>query len=433
MDAETISVITILFMFGMLATGVPVAFAVGTAGLSMFFLVHGDIGLQMASTIPWSHGFNYTLLALPLFVLMGHILNQSGIMEHLFKMISNWLSWIPGCLGVAGLLSSAALAAASGSGAATQATVGTVVWPRLEEAHWSPKLSFGLLLGGGSLGPLIPPSGMLILYGAITETSVAKLFMAALIPGILMTFIQIGYVVIRVLLNHSLAPSAVMPSWGERIRSLTKVIPFVILIFAVLGSIYFGWATPTESASVGVMMSLVLMIAYRRFSVRVIIDASKDAIITSTFIIMLVVFASVLSGLLIFSGLPHSIESFIVSMNIGKGTLVTFFVVIYFVLGCFIDGMSIMVITVPLLVPLLESVGVDLIWMGICIVILIELGTMTPPFGLHLFILQGVVGEKAKMDEIILAAVPYIFMWASFILILWFWPDIALWLPRTMN
>jgi C4-dicarboxylate transporter DctM subunit len=432
MSPETISSVGILLMFILLATSVPVAFAVGTAGLAAFYFFYGDFGLQMVSTVPWSHGFNYTLLALPLFVLMGHILNQTGIMERLFRTMSNWLSWIPGCTGVAALMSSAALAAASGSGAATQATVGTVVWPRLEAANWSQRLSFGLLLGGGSLGPLIPPSGMLILYGAITETSVGALFMAALIPGIVMTLIMMTYVVIRVVLNPSLAPPEVAPGWRERIESLAQVIPFAVLIFGVLGSIYFGWATPTESASLGVVLSVVLMVLYRRFSFKAILEASKDAIITSTFIIMLVVCASILANLFIFSGLPQAIEKFVETSHIGKGGAFLTLVIMYLLLGCFIDGMSIMVITVPLLIPLLEASGINLIWLGVCVVILIEVGTMTPPFGLHLFILQGVVGEKAKTDEVVRAAIPFIIMWASLLLILWLWPALALWLPGTL-
>ena len=433
MSAEIISLVTIVLMFVMLSTGVPVAFAVGTAGLAAFYFFHGDFGLQMVSTVPWSQGFGYTLLALPMFVLMGHILNKTGIMERLFRTMSLWLSWVPGSIGVAALMSSAALAAASGSGAATQATVGTVIWPTMREANWSRHLSFGLLIGGGSLGPLIPPSGMLILYGAVTDTSVGKLFMAALIPGLLMTLLMMVYVVIRVVLNPSLAGHQEAASgWRERFASLVEVIPFAILIFAVLGSIYFGWATPTESASIGVIMSLLLMVIYRRFSFETIIEASRDAIITSTFIIMLVVFASILANLLIFSGLPQTISKFLETAHIGKGGLFVALIILYLVLGCFIDGMSIMVITIPLLVPILQSVGIDLIWLGVCVVILIEVGTMTPPFGLHLFILQGCVGD-AKTDEIVSAVIPFIIMWTGFLWILWLWPETALWLPGFMT
>jgi C4-dicarboxylate transporter DctM subunit len=430
MGIEVIVPILLATMLLMLSLGVPVAFSVGTASLVGYWMAQGARGLEMVSSAPWLVGFNYTILAIPVFILMGHFLEKSGITESFFRAIHAWVGRVPGSLGVAALLTGGVLAGCSGSGAATQATLGSIAWPHLKKWGYSNKLATGLLIGGGSLGPLIPPSGALILYGALTDQSVARLFMAALIPGVVTMFVMISYIVVRVKLNPSLAPSPEPVGWDVRLRSLGHFAPFSIVILVVLGSIYFGWATPTEAASVGVALAFVLMVLYGRCTLGAIIEGTRQAVLTAGFIILIVVFALSMSSAMVFFGLPQLLHEYFRQSGLGSAGLFTLLVALYLVLGCFIDGNSMQVLTVPLLTPLLKAAGIDLVWFGVALVILIEIGTMTPPFGMHIFIVQGVTGRPAQ--EIVQGVAPYWILWLAVIVLMWFFPWLVLWFPSTM-
>jgi len=417
-------------MLVFLSTGIPVAFAVGIAGLGAFFLFSGSEGLLMARGIPFYKGFSFQLLAIPFFILAGHILHQTGIVASFFQTANNWVRRVPGAMGVATLLVCGAFSAVLGSGAAATATMSTVAYPQLRDRGFDARLSFGILTGGGSLGPVIPPSGVLILYGVLTEVSVAKLFMAALIPGIIAMLVMAAYVSIRSLINPNLAPQGPLVSWREKITSLRHVIPLLILILIVLGSIYTGWATPSEAAALSVVAAFCLMLIYRAFSWKYIQGALRETILNASFIVIIVVFALTMATVLLYYNFGGFLLEKILEWQLSKWTVFCFLMLLYLFWGMFIDGVSIIVISVPLLAGVLQQLGFDLIWFGVICVIMVEIATMTPPFGMHLFIVRGITGES--FVDIAMGTLPFVFLWLGVVALLCFFPELTLWLPRVL-
>jgi len=428
MNIGIISLVTLIIMMVFLSTGIPVAFAVGIAGLAAFYFFAGDQGLLMAQGIPFYHGFSFELLAIPFFILMGHFLDRSGIISRFFQTTSSWLTRIPGALGIATLFVCGTFAAVLGSGAAATATMSTVAYPRLLELRYDKKISLGILAAGGSLGPVIPPSGALIVYGTLAEQSVTRLFMAALVPGIIAMLVMMVYILIRAILNPSLAPQSTSVSWSQKIASLRHVFPVITLILMVLGTIYAGWATPSEAAALGATGAFILMISYRAFSWDNVRSALRETILTSSFILIIIVFALTMSTVLTYYNFPGWLVETIGGWHVPNLVVFIFLVLIYLILGMFIDGMSMIVITVPLLAPALEQLGFNLIWFGIVLVLLVEIGTMTPPFGMHLYIVKGIT--KSSFTDVTVGTLPYVGIWLGIVIILYFFPILVLWLPN---
>jgi len=431
MDPITVSLIALGVMIVMLCTGVPVALAVGVAALGGFCLLSGGLnGLSQAAAVPWHHAFSFTLMALPLFILMGFILERIGITGGMFRFVSNWVGQIPGSLGLATLLSCGIFAAVCGSGTATAATMSTICYPHLEKYKYNRRFIAGLLNAGGSLGPVIPPSGAIILYGVLTGQSVAKLFAAAIIPGILVIAVMSLYIMIASRVKPTFAPKPPKVTWGEKISSVRFIAPFLVLIFLVLGGIYLGWATPTEAASLGAFGALGLMVSYGRFNARTFQESIKQTVLTSAFILIIVTFALMLGDLFKYAGLPQWLAKQVISWGVSYWGVFTGLIVIYLVMGMFLDPASVQVITIPLLAPVLELLGFDLILFGVVLVLLIEVGTMTPPFALHVFVIQGVT--NIPYQDCIRGALPFAIIWVVVILLVVAFPSLALWFPSVL-
>lgn len=431
MDPIGVSLVALGLMFVMLATGIPVAFAVGIAGLGGYFMLAGiERGLSMASNAPWQHAFSFTLMALPLFIMMGFLLERAGIIEGLFRFMTDWVGHLPGSQGIATLLACGVFSAVCGSGTATTATMSSICYPQLERLKYNRSLSAGILAAGGSLGPVIPPSGGLILYGVLTEQSVAKLFAASAIPGLVVLFVMSAYVMIRATLNPSMAPKLPPAAWGTRIASFRHIFPFALLIVLVLGGIYLGWATPTEAAAVGVFGSLLLMLVYRRLNPGSVHESLKQTVLAAAFIMAIVVFAMMLGDLFKYAGLPHWLAGLIKMWDLPYWAVFVGIVVIYLILGMFIDSVSIIVITVPLFAPVLEILGFDLITYGVIVILLTEIGTMTPPFALHIFVVQGIT--KVPYQDCVRGVFPFIIIWSIVVFVLAIFPPLTKWLPGVL-
>ena len=419
----------------LLFSGIPVAFALLVSGILGFWLGAGTQGLQFIGIVFWSKTFSFNFLAAPLFVYMGYLLQESGLVAALFRAINLWLGRLPGSLGMVALVASTVFAAMSGSGAAAGAALGSVMAPEIRKYGYSARLILGCLNGGASLAPLIPPSLALIVYSTLTDMPITRLFAAGLIPGILMALLMILYVIVVSIRKPHLAPRPVeVVDWGERFRSLSVFPVIGIVIYIVLGGIFLGWFVPSESAAVGVVVAIVLLALHRRMHVpnivRSIIRGSREATVVAVFIMVLIVCGSVFSNVLNFLGVPQMVAASLIEAGLSSLEFLVLLSLILLVMGMFFDAITIQVLTVPFILPVLDALGIDLLWFGIFIVFWIEIGTFTPPYGLHLFVLQGVM--KASYTDAVMGAFPFIPIWIVGIILLYLFPELALWLPSQL-
>ncbi|MBI4182960.1 MAG: TRAP transporter large permease subunit [Proteobacteria bacterium] len=420
----------------LLGSGIPVAFALLVSGVLAFWLGAGAQGLRFIGTVFWNKTFSFEFLAAPLFVYMGFLLQQSGLVAAMFRTINLWLGRLPGSLGVVALAASAVFAAMSGSGAAAAAALGSVMAPEIRRYGFDTRLILGCLNGGASLAPLIPPSIALIVYSTLTDTPITRLFAAGLFPGLLMAAFMGLYVTALSVFKPHLAPRPpAVASWGERLSSLSVAPVIGVVVFIVLGGIFLGWFTPSESAAVGVVVAIAVLGLYRglnhpREIVLAVFRGSREAALVAVFIMALIVGGSVYSNVLNFLGVPQMVTEGIRAAGLGKLEFLLLLSVVLFVMGMFIDAITMQVLTVPFVLPALDAMGIDLIWFGIFLVFWIEIGTFTPPYGLHLFVLQGVM--KASYSDAVIGALPFVPIWILGIVLLYVFPDLALWLPSQL-
>ena len=435
MELEVLAVVLITSLMLLLFSGIPVAFALILSGILAFWLGAGSQGLQFVGIVFWTKTFTFKFLAVPLFVYMGFLLQESGMVAALFRAFNLWLGRLPGSLGVVALAASTVFAAMSGSGAAAGATLGSVIAPEIRKYGFDTRLILGCLNGGASLAPLIPPSVALIVYSTLTDVPLTRLFAAGLFPGLLMAFFMFLYVVVISIHKPHLAPrSTMVVSWGERFKSLS-VFPVVgAVIFIVLGGIFLGWFTPSESAAVGVVVSIGVVALYSRLNLRKILLAvyagTREATVVAVFIMALIVGGSIFSNVLNFLGLPQMVAAMLVEADLGILEFLLILSAILLVMGMFIDAITIQVLTVPFILPVLSTLGIDMVWFGIFLVFWVEIGTFTPPYGLHLFVLQGVM--KASYSDAVIGAAPFIPIWIVGIILLYVFPELALWLPSKL-
>lgn len=370
------------------------------------------------------------MLALPLFILMGEILFRSKISENLFKGLTPWISFLPGRLIHVNIAASSLFAAVSGSSAATTATVGKITIPELSKRNYDRSLSLGSLAGAGTLGFLIPPSMMMIVYGIVADVSIGKLFIAGIVPGIILATGLSGYIIIRCLINPSLALGDEKYSWTYRFKTLPLILPVIILIALVLGSIYSGWATPTEAASVGVAGSLVFALFSRTLTISVFKEVLLATVKTSTMIMLIVAGASYLSVVVGYLNMPAKLTSFVSELGLSSYMLIVILTIMYVILGTLLDGFSMIVMTMPLALPLITAAGFDPLWFGIYMIFMIEVAQITPPVGFNLFVINGMVEE----DILTIAryAMPSFFIILLIVAVITVFPEIILWLPNKM-
>lgn len=420
---------TILVLLGMLALSIPVAAVLGALALTLgqlyaFLPLHLAIG-----ELAWVSNTSVILVAIPLFILLGEILLRSGIAENMYAAATHWLSWLPGGLMHSNIGSCAMFAAISGSSVATAATIGTVAIDQIDKRGYNERFFLGTIAAGGTIGILIPPSINMIVYGVLTETSIVQLYLAGFTPGIILAGLFMLTVVVGCVLRPKWGGRKVETNWENRIRSLPDLIPPILIFIVVIGSIYAGIATPTESAALGVLAALALVAWRRRLTIAMLRLALEGTMRTTAMIMAILVAAYFLNFVINIIGLTAQVNAMITEL--GWTPMQTLLGVIFFyvVLGMFMETLSMMVATVPIITPVIVSLGFDPVWFGIIIILLIETAMITPPVGINLFVVQGVRG-RGHLHDVMIGASPFVITLMLMIVLLIIFPDIAMWLPN---
>ena len=431
MSDLAITSLLILSLFAILGSGVWIGLTLsGVAWIGMQLFSSRAAVDAMAVTI-WGSSSSWTLTALPLFVWMGEILFRTKLSESMFKGLAPWVSRLPGGLLHTNVIGCTIFAAVSGSSAATCATIGKMTLPELAKRGYPEDITIGSLAGAGTLGLLIPPSIIMIVYGVSADVSIAKLFIAGVFPGLLLASLFSGYLVVWALMNPGKIPPPDAPmSFGAKVYESRHLIPVVLLIAAVLGSIYTGVATATEAAAIGVVGSLVLSVVQRSMSWATFKESLLGATRLYCMIALILAGAAFLTLSMGYIGLPRHLAEFVSGMGLSPFMLILVLTVFYVILGCFLDGISMVVLTMGVILPTVQTAGLDLIWFGIFIVIVVEMAQITPPVGFNLFVLQGMT--KKEITYIARVTLPFFFLMCGMVLLLWFFPQIATWLPGKM-
>ena len=432
MNEVFLTIFFISLLLFLLGSGVWVALSmIAVSAIGMMLFTTRPVGDAMATTI-WGTSSSWTLTALPLFVWMGEILFRTKLSENLFKGLSPWLSKLPGGLIHVNVVGCALFAAISGSSAATVATVGKMSIPELRKRKYPEKLLLGSLAGSGTLGLLIPPSIILIIYGVTIEDSIAKLFMAGIIPGIMIAILFMSYVVIWSVFNKRSMPKIIQNfSFLQKIKGSRQLLPVIFLIISVIGSIYTGIATATEAASLGVVGALILSWFQKTLNKNTFKLSLLGATKTSCMIAFILAGSTFLSLAMGFTGLPRNLAIWIKEMSLSPYMLIFILTIFYIILGMFLDGISAVVLTMAIIEPMIRQAGFDMSWFGIYLVIVVEMAQITPPVGFNLFVLQGLANKD--MGFIAKSAFPLFLLMILAVVIIIIFPEIALWLPNQMS
>ena len=432
MNELYLSLIFLFTLFVLLGSGVWVGLALlGVAWVGMELFTSRPVGDAMITTI-WGFTSNWSLTALPLFIWMGEILFRTRLSQDMFRGLAPWMGRIPGKLLHTNILGCTLFAAVSGSSAATLTTVGKMTIPELTKRKYPNHMIIGTLAGASTLGLMIPPSITLIVYGVATNESITKLFMAGILPGITLASLFMGYVAIWSVFNSDKVPvEDLKMSFVEKVKESRFLIPLALLIGFVIGSIYMGFATATEAAAFGVIGSLALAIAQGSLTVKSFIDSLLGASKTSCMIMLILMGSAFLSLSMGFTGLPRALADWIDGLHLSTYSLIAALVVFYIVIGCFLDGTSSVVLTMAIVEPMIRQAGIDIIWFGIFVVVVVETAQITPPVGFNLFVLQGMT--KHEMGYIAKAAFPMFLMMILMVVILVLAPWLATYLPEAMT
>lgn len=419
-------------LFLLLGSGVWVGLALlGVAFVGMTLFTSRPPGDAMITTI-WTASSSWTLTALPLFIWMGEILYRTRLSEDMFKGLSPWMARLPGGLVHTNVVGCAVFAAVSGSSAATLTTVGKMSIPELRRRNYPEKMVIGTLAGAATLGLMIPPSLTLIVYGVTINESIRKLFLAGVIPGLVLALMFMGYVAIVSTFSKDFNPEPEpRMSFGQKVSNSRYLIPVILLILLVIGSMYGGWATATEAAAFGVIGALLLAAMQRSLSWSTFTTSLMGATRTSAMIALILAGAAFLSLSMGFTGLPRALADFIAQLNLSQFELLMALLVFYIILGCFLDGISSVVLTMAVVEPMIRQAGIDVIWFGIFVVVAVEMAQITPPIGFNLFVLQGMT--KHEMGYIAKAALPMFMIMVLMVFVLIAVPELATWLPDTMR
>ncbi|HZB36565.1 MAG TPA: TRAP transporter large permease [Beijerinckiaceae bacterium] len=421
--------ITLALLVGFLALAVPVAAGLGILGLTLS-AIYSKLPLSLAmGEIAWGTSNNFLLVAIPFFVLLGEILLRSGMAERMYNALVLWMPWLPGGLMHSNIAACAMFAATSGSSVATAATIGTVALNEVEKHGYSERLFLGTIAAGGTLGILIPPSINMIVYGVLTETSIPKLYLAGFLPGLVLASLFSLTVLIICIIRPELGGRPTSATWEERFKALPDLLPPLIIFLAVIGSIYAGWATATESAALGVIAAIAIAAWNRRLSLRALLHAFEGTMRTTAMIMAILLAAYFLNFVITSIGLTMQVNRFITGLQLTPVELLIAVVIFYLLLGMFMETLSMMVATVPIIAPIMIKAGYDPVWFGIIIIILMELAMITPPVGINLYVVQG-LRRRGRIDDVIIGASPFVVTIILMIVVLSLWPQLALWLPR---
>jgi tripartite ATP-independent transporter DctM subunit len=432
MSDAAVTTLLIGALFLLLGSGVWIGLALaGVAWIGMELFSSRPAGDAMAVTI-WGTASSWTLTALPLFVWMGEILFRTRLSEDMFRGLAPWLERVPGRLLHTNIIGCTIFAAVSGSSAATCATIGKMTLPELASRGYPEDITIGTLAGAGTLGLLIPPSIIMIVYGVTANVSIAQLFIAGIIPGILLALLFSGYIVAWALAHPDKIPAiTVHTTFGQKLFASRHLIPVMLLILLVLGSIYVGVATATEAAAFGVVGALVISAAQRTLNRETFVTSLMGATRLYCMIALILSGAAFLTLAMGYIGLPRHLAEWIGSLGLTPFALIVALTLFYIVLGCFLDGISMVVLTMGVILPTVEKAGIDLLWFGIFIVLVVEMAQVTPPVGFNLFVLQGMTGKQ--ITWIARHTLPMFFLMVFAVLLIWFWPDLITFLPRQMK
>jgi tripartite ATP-independent transporter DctM subunit len=421
------SALMVLLLLG----GMWIPFAIGIGGVFMLILYEGTSSLNSLGFVVWGSLNSSTLSCVPLFILMAEVLLRSGVSGKFYDGLTKF-SWIlPGGLLQSNIAGCALFAAISGSSVATAAAIGGVSLPRAKEEGYDTAMACGSIAAGGTLGILIPPSIPLIIYASFTEISIAKLFAASMVPGIVLTLMFMAYIAMRVLRSPALAPAGRRPdTLRAYLVGCIEIMPLLILIGFVLGTIYLGIATPTESAAVGSLASIVVAAVLGRPPLRVYYEATIFAVKVSAALLFITFSAYIFAYAVETTGLGERLTDWVIGLGLNRYVFLLVLGILYAILGCIVDSIGMIVLTVPLLVPILSAMGIDLVWFGVMLVVVVELGQITPPMGINLFVVDAIA--RPGIGTVIRGVVPYYFIIALFLVLLTAFPIIALWLVGYM-
>jgi tripartite ATP-independent transporter DctM subunit len=425
------TIVAFLLMIGLMLIGIPIAVAMLLVGVGGGVLAFGMPFLNSMATVIWGVGNESLLTAIPLFVLLGELLLRSGIADRMYVALSAWLARMPGGLLHTNIGCCALFAATSGSSVATAATIGTVALPSLHQRGYSMRDALGSLAAGGTLGILIPPSVNMIVYGSLTNNSIGRLFIAGVLPGILLTLCFMAYIFVsHALRGHGVRERQV--ALGERVRLLINLVPPLVVFGVVMGSIYAGVATATESAALGVVIALALVWGSGKLSLDLLKNCFQQTARISGMILLIIATAFVLNVTISLTGVADQLTKWVTSFGLTATAMLFALILFYLVLGMFMDVLSMQVATIPLTYPIVTALGVDPIWYGIFIVLMCELGLITPPVGMNLFVVHGIRPDKGGIEDAIWGALPYAVIMILFTVLLMYAPQVVLWLPARM-
>lgn len=422
----------VLILLVLIGLSIPVAAALGMLGLILDPLFSTLPLSRAMGELAWSSSNEFLLVAIPMFIMLGEILLRAGFAERMYGAMTLWLSWLPGGLMHANIGASTLFAATSGSSVATAATVGTVSIPQIKRYGYNEPLFLGSIAAGGTLGILIPPSINLVIYGVLTNSSVPKLYLAGIIPGFMLAGLFMLIVVVACVIKPQWGGKRIEASWRDRFVSLQHLLPPLGIFFLVVGSIYAGLATPTEAAALGVVGALILAAFSRRMSLRMLRDALEGTMKSTAMIMLIVIAAGFLNFVMAATGLTDTLTKTIGGLGLSPGMMILVVVLFYLVLGCFMETLSMMIVTIPIVAPVMIALGFDPIWLGILIILMVETALITPPVGMNLFVVHS-VRKSGSMNAVIVGSLPFVAALFLMVALLAFFPDIALWLPRVFG
>ena len=416
--------ISFILLILLIILAITVAAVMSNLGLIIGWLFTSSPIYRAVGEVSWSSTSSFVLFAIPLFILLGQILVKAKVAEKTYKAVDKWLSWLPGGLMHSNILTSALFAATSGSSVATAATIGTVALPQAKKYGYNDGLFSASIAAGGTLGILIPPSINLVIYGFLTNTSIVKLFLAGIVPGVLLAVLFMIFILIISIIRPELSGDKSLVSWKERIVVVKDLFPLGFVFIVVIGSIYLGFATPTEAAALGVIAALIIAAYHKELNFKVLIESFEGTIRTTGMIMFIILAASFLNYVLISLGIGNQITNILNNLNLTPFETLLIIIFLYVIMGFFIETLSIMVLTIPIVHPIIVSIGYDSIWFGIILILLIEMALVTPPVGLNLYVVQG-VRRRGSIGEISLWIAPFVIMIFIMIAILILFPNLV--------
>lgn len=433
MDPTLLAILIFGLLFVLLAAGMPIGFAMGlSAFLGTLLLIDARAALALLGQTAYETGLTYNLSVVPMFVLMGYIAGGAGLSESLYRSCNAWLGHFRGGLALATIGGCGAFAAICGSSLATAATMSQIALPEMRRYGYADSLATGSVAAGGTIGILIPPSVLMVIYGLLTQTSISHLFLAGILPGILTVVVFMITISIVTRIDPKLGPPAPRSSARQRLAALRDVWGTAALFLLVIGGIYAGIFSPTEAASIGAVGALVLAIFNRRFSRALVMGSLLDTVKTTAMIFTILIGAILFNNFLILAGVPSLISSWISGLPLGKTAILVVILLMYFVLGCVLDSLAMVLLTIPIVFPIVNALGYDPVWFGIIIVMVVELGLITPPIGMNVFVIKG-IARDVPLETIFRGTLPFVVAQLLLITILVMFPQIALWLPSTMS